>query len=431
MLAAATTAGAQTYRPERPYRGLFGNGLQDPQQSLTVNASAGGGWDNNVAADAVFGNELPTSELNRNVRGGVWDGSGAINYLVNTNAFTMGASASTAVHYYPTLESQWLRRYYGDVNAAARVTRDVTVTGSVEYAPYSLSSLFPFSGVARPDQTVLTDVDLTSSLEHYLTYGGGAIYSHHLSRRATVSVDYSFQLRDRTTFSDKYTRHRAGGLYTYSIARGVSLRAGYHYDDVDYGLVDRHFRNHQIDAGIDYNRTLSFSRRTTLAFHTGTSAISSGDVTDQHYTYALTGGARLNHEFGRTWSADLAYERGVNADPAWATLVRSDSATASVDGLLTRRLSASGSARASLGNVGGIVTDDNGYESYYGDVSLGYALGRHVSLGLSYAYYRHRFERDVVIPLDFSDTFNRHSVRVSVNFWAPIVQRARRPNATR
>jgi hypothetical protein len=84
------------------------------------------------------------------------------------------------------------------------------------------------------------------------------------------------------------------------------------------------------------------------------------------------------------------------------------------------------SARASLGNVGFVSTDDNGFESYYGDASLGYALGRHVSLGVSYAYYRHRFDRDVVIPLDFSNSFNRHSVRVSVSVWAPLVQRARR-----
>lgn len=431
LLAAVTSASAQTYRPERPYRGLFANGIQDPEQSLTVSASAGGGWDNNVAADALFGSDTPTSDLNRSTKGGVMDASGAINYGLSMTAFSMDASASTSAHYYPSLDSQWLRRYYGDLNAAAKLTRDLTVNGSLEYAPYSLSSLFPYMATTRPGQAVLPNLDLTSSLEQYFTYGGGAIYQHRLSSRATISADYSAQLRDKTTFSDKYLRHRVGGVYTYTIARGVALRAGYHYDDVDYGLAGRHFRNHGIDAGIDYARTLSFSRRTSLSFHSGTSAVSSGDTTNTNYTFTLTGGANLNHEFGRTWNANASYDRGINVDPTWGNLVRSDSASAAVGGLITRRLSLSSSVRASIGTVGSVATDDNGFETYYGDASLGYAVGRHISVGVSYAYYRHRFDRDVLIPLDFSNTFNRHSVRAFVSVWAPIVQRARRPHAAR
>jgi hypothetical protein len=430
-LLVATSASAQTYRPERPYRGLFASGVQDPQQTLTVSASAGGGWDNNVAADALFGSETQTSDLNSDVKGGVFDASGGINYGLSTKAFSMDASGSTAAHYYPSLGSQWLRRYYASVNSAAKLTTDITVNGSLDYSPYSLSSLFPYVTTTNPGQAVLPNLDLTSSLEQYFTYGGGAIYQHHLSSRATISADYSAQLRDRTTFSNRYVRHRAGGVYTYTISRGVALRAGYHYDDIDYGSADRQFRNHELDAGIDYNRTLSFSRRTSLSFHTGTTAVSSGGTTTAGYTFTLTGGASLSREIGRTWTALVGYDRGVNVEPTWGNLVRSDWGTASLSGLLTRRLSLSSSARASIGNVGSDDSGDNGFESYYGDASLGYAVGRHISLGVSYAYYRHRFDSGVLIPLDFSNTFNRHSVRVFVSLWAPIVQRARRANATR
>jgi hypothetical protein len=62
----------------------------------------------------------------------------------------------------------------------------------------------------------------------------------------------------------------------------------------------------------------------------------------------------------------------------------------------------------------------------YGNASLGYALSRKVNLALTYGYYRHRFDRGVVLPSDFSSTFNRHSLRATVSVWAPLFQRARR-----
>jgi hypothetical protein len=427
-----STVHAQTYRPERPYRGVFASAPQDVEQSLSVNGSAGGGFDNNVAADALFGPESANSDLNNSVKGGVADASGGANYQLNLKALTLAASGSTAVHYYPSLNSQFLRRYYGDVAASTNVTRDFSLNGSLEYAPYSLSSLFPFGASARfPDGGVAPDVDLASSLEHYFTYGGGATYVRHLSSRAQISADYSFQRREKTAFAQDFRHQRFGAQYSYNVAKGIALRAGYHYDDADYGMPNQRFHNHQIDAGVDYNRALSFSRRTTLAFHTGTTAISNADQSVTQYQYNLIGGAHLNHEFGRSWNTDIAYERGVNIDPAWANLVKSDSASATVTGLIDRRVNFTALARATRGNVGGFTETNDAFEAYYGDASLTYALGRHVSIGTSYTYYRHRFDRSVLIPVDYSDSFNRHSVRVFVSVWAPLIQRARRPHAAR
>jgi hypothetical protein len=100
-------------------------------------------------------------------------------------------------------------------------------------------------------------------------------------------------------------------------------------------------------------------------------------------------------------------------------------------GMINRRLNFSATARAATGNVGGTSTGNNDFETYYGDASLNYALGRHINVGTNYVYYRHRFDQGVVIPIDFANTYNRHAIRAYVSVWAPLVQRARRTHAAR
>src|SRR5687767_4116351 len=83
-------------RAERPYRGLFAGGIQDPQQTLTATGSLGGGFDNNVVADAFFGDQGVgrVGDLNSNVKGGVGQASGGLNYGLFTSALTVSASGS-------------------------------------------------------------------------------------------------------------------------------------------------------------------------------------------------------------------------------------------------------------------------------------------------------------------------------------------------
>jgi hypothetical protein len=56
MLATALAdvpAYAQAPRPERPYRGLFGSNTANLDQQLAASASVGGGYDDNLLADAL------------------------------------------------------------------------------------------------------------------------------------------------------------------------------------------------------------------------------------------------------------------------------------------------------------------------------------------------------------------------------------------
>lgn len=422
--AVAPPAYAQ-YRSERPYRGLFGSGLVEADQSLVASASAGGGFDNNVVA-ALTGDRGRASNLNTSFRGGVAQGSGSLRYSLNLAAISLNASGGTSLSYYPSLSDSVLRRYSGSVGTGVRVTRNITANASVQYMPYSIRSLFP--DLIRGLEAIgVPDLDFASSIEHHFTYSAGAGYQKQLSRRRTVSADYSYRWRDASPLTGRqYADHHASGRLTHQIDPGLSLRAGYGYRQSQRTFSEESeatVRTHHIDAGVDYNRALSFSRRTTLSFDTGTAVIARPDPDNTRTRFRLTGNARLEHEIGRTWSAEVAYGRNVRFDETFGDLVSSDGVSAAFGGMVSQRLSFLSSARTSLGRIGGGNSD---YRGTYGNAVLSYHLGRHASAGLTYAYYRHRFDGGLDLPPDFASAYNRHSIRASVSLWAPIWQSTRR-----
>jgi hypothetical protein len=54
-----------------------------------------------------------------------------------------------------------------------------------------------------------------------------------------------------------------------------------------------------------------------------------------------------------------------------------------------------------------------------------------MNVGVSYAYYNHRFDDGVQLSTGIPYGLDRQSVRASVSLWAPIFQRTRRTNASR
>jgi hypothetical protein len=426
---ASATASAQTFRSERPYRGLFGSGLDGADHSLVASGSLGGGWDNNVVASALFGERVRPTNLNTTFRGVVAQASGSLSYALNLQGLSINATGGTSVHLYPSISSAFTRRYSGGAGAALRVTRDVSINLSAQYRPYSLSSLFPEIGAGG--DAALADIDFSSSLDHYVSYSAGAGYSRQLSRKTTLSANYNYRWRDASSIrAVAFVDHRAGVGLRYQVDEGLALRAGYGYMQSDRTATGgttgaETVTNHHIDAGVDYNRSLSFSRRTTLSFGTGTSMVTHPeDPADKGTRVRLTGNVALVHELARTWNAEVTYQRNVRFDQNWGDIVSSDGVSAGVGGLLTRRLSFRGSARTSLGTIG--AGGNRGYRGMYGNASLGYDLGRNASIGLTYAYYRHRFDQNVTVPSDFASAYDRHIVRASINMWAPLFQRPRR-----
>ncbi len=97
-LVIAAPAAAQLPRPERPYRGLFGGGVGDTEQSLTLNVQLAGGYDDNIFADqgAGGGGVPPSSTPPTNVvaQGGSYGQlSSGLTYSLARTRVSVGASA--------------------------------------------------------------------------------------------------------------------------------------------------------------------------------------------------------------------------------------------------------------------------------------------------------------------------------------------------
>ena len=157
------------------------------------------------------------------------------------------------------------------------------------------------------------------------------------------------------------------GRFRYLIGRGLGVRLGYGHTEWTYPelttsggrIVDR-----RLDAGVDFARALSLSRRTTLAFDTGVAAVA--DQLDTYYR--LVGNARLVHELGRTWNATAVYARELGVLQRIARPIFSNAFTVGVGGLANRRVQFQSNVGVSLGDVG-LTADASGFDTYSANAS--------------------------------------------------------------
>ena len=446
LAVAIRDAGAQTPRPERPYRGLFGGRVDNPEQLLTFNASVGGGYDTNVLLENP-GFAGGTTDPRVGVGSTYGSLTASLNYSLNRTRVSFGASASTSARYYADLAEGFTASHSGSVAGSWHLGKSSQITGSqtISYQPFL--SLVSLPGLYDPalGQVTPANADFGTGDQSYVSYLSRLEWSQTLSRRATLSFSYTRNLNDfhqsglltpapdaessqvPRVYGGNFSTRTALGRFSYSLGRGLSARLGYGYEEASYPNA-ANFRGNTIDAGVDFNRALSFSRRTTLTFATGSSANKYQGVT----YFRFLGNARLVREIGRTWNAALAYDRTVELQPAYERPVLGDAATFGVAGFVNRNLHLNFTVGAFIGNVGFTGTA-NGFETYSGISTLTWALSRTLALNASYSYYRYDFEEDaqpvplVGLPLKT----DRHSVQAGVVVWVPLLYRARKPDATR
>ena len=425
---------AQVARPERPYRGLFGGGVPDPEQLLTVEGATGTGYDTNVLFDQGGGQSV--SSPRAAVASFYASFGGGLRYQLNKTKVQLGASESTSARYYSDVEDQFVAAHSGNVSLAWQPGRrtNLTLGQSISYQPFlrlfAAPPLFdsPLGQVSPPS----LDIGVTS--QPSTAYASDISVTQNLSKRASLSFSTSYTRNNyggatgELAQSGDLTAATVGGRFSYAIGRGLSARAGYGFTDASYAGPFPDVRGHNLDVGVDFARSLSLSRRTTLTFGTGTSAYVYLDQT----FYRFLGNARLVREIGRTWNAGIGYNRNVEFLAAFAQPVQSDNFNVGVGGLINHRLSFSAAATAFIGSVG-FSGQANGYDTYTATTSITLSLTRHLGLNAGYSYYRYAFDENA-LPIRLvglpSET-NRHSVYASMAVWAPLLYRPRKHDVAR
>ena len=428
LLAGSLPASAQQPSAGRPYQGLFAGGVNDAEQLLAATGTLGGGYSNNVFADPLVVGVGQTPTLVADPSASEYGSATAgLSYMFNRSRLSVGASASSDTRYFPNLDDRLITGYSGQAGVTVRILSNLSVTQNVSYQPWYAFSPFPQVTEARLGHAPIGGAALAASRDGYLHSSSAVGFTQALGRRSSLALSYAYVVSNFDGPSDDLRTQSGSGVYRYAFMRDLGVRVGYTFSEGRYGTSDdtRRINSHVIDAGLDFNRALSLTRRTTLSFATGTAAMN--DQIRTHYRF--TGHATLNHQIGRTWGANVSYDRNLSFVEAFHEPLFYDAVSAGVTGLITRRLEFRASAGASFGELG--LAQSNNYDSVYAGSSLTQALSRYVALGFDYDVQWYRFGSDQVLPPGLSQNMNWQSVRGYVRVWAPLVQSGRRSNATR
>src|SRR6185436_13490245 len=200
------------------------------------------------------------------------------------------------------------------------------------------------------------DLDQSGTTDAYLGYGSTLGVTHRLSRRTRLNLNYVFRNSQASAYSFDSNQHSGKGSLRYDMAKGLGMEVGYGLRRTYYSTREP-VDSHDIRAGLLYNRALSVSRRTTVSFGSGTAATSTrfGKT-----TFRATGDAALSHEIGRSWTANVNYSRGVRFIDTLDEPVFGDAVSATVGGLLSRRLQFTSTTHGAMGDMNGAR-----YDTYY------------------------------------------------------------------
>jgi hypothetical protein len=199
----------------------------------------------------------------------------------------------------------------------------------------ALNPLVGGQGIGAITGTEATPVGLAEGLRTRQVFTGlaGTIVTHTLTRRTTIVVSHSYAYTEGD-YRGALEGHVLGGRLERTIGASQKLRLGYRYTKATYDPQNRKFlKTQDIDAGLDYQRQLPFSPRTTLTASTGSSIIEDRD----RKTYRLLGDAGISHTLSQSWLARANFSRPVQILQGMATPLVSTAVTVNVVGDIGRR----------------------------------------------------------------------------------------------
>jgi hypothetical protein len=424
--AQVTGMGGEPADVRRPYRGLFGApATSQMRESLDLTGSLYGGYDDNVYA-------RQGQALLPGIRQSGWyqGAQAGLIYGKQTQRVQFGAEGAATVNRYPQQEHLF-NSYTVGANVGGQLARytQVSIGSSFTYAPQFSLGLFVNPGdpgmFQDPFAAGAPDVGLFS--EHSYRTTVGASMTQRLGDRDSLDASYSLLTANYASSDFDYTSQGGGARYMRRLTEHAGLRLGYRYGVGGYRRVPSLRRRgvHTIDAGVDYSRALSVSRRTSFSFSTGSALFYASNTEiagrQQGLHYALTGNANLGHEMGRTWTASLAVRRSVDYHEGFADPFIAQSASANLVGLLSRRLSFMSTVAFSQGTVG--VGNGRDFSTGMAGAGLQYGITRYLAATANYMYYRYRFDPLVAVDPRFPRSLSRNGVQFGLTTSVPLLRR--------
>ena len=409
----------------RPFRGLFGGPSNSRNgRSLVLSGSIFGAYDDNVLA----GQGQHTTVTSDQLRGFYSGAQGDLAYSQESTNRSFAIDGGFGGRYYPEF-NRFSPIYHEGARFGSTLGRRTSLSVSQQflYTPNYRFSLFPgTAGADNPDEGIDTSTQFDLFQRTAYRHSGSLSLSRDLSQVSSISADGSVRYVNFTDSSFRdFASYSAGAAYDRRLTEHATLVLGYHYRRADYSLVGTHSPAvHNIDVGVDYSRNLSLTRRTTFSFSTGSSIVNSRSFVDgelqpqNRLRFRVSGSASLEREIGRTWSANLQYQRGLRFREGFDEPFYSDVVSAGIGGLMSRRVEASaGTAYAHSTLVSG---GNRGYGAFTASSRLQYAMTRSLAVYASYYYYQYRFRGDIVLDPRLASAAHRNGVQVGLSAMVPL-----------
>jgi opacity protein-like surface antigen len=335
--------------------------------------------------------------------------------------------------YYPEQSALSASSYGAGAGLSYQMSRRtrVSLNQNFAYQPtYQFGNLFPsLEGEPVLGQGVPSNLDAAVSRRASWITNSNVGLDRELGRLSSLTLQYGYSQQRFTenpldengnpiTAGD-LTSQQASIRFRRRFTRYMSLRLGYEYIHGVYPFpVDTKVENHNIDVGVDYARTLSFSRKTSFSFSTGSSIVQTSQL---GRTFRVTGNAYLSHEFTRDWQGQLSYLRDVGFFGNFGTPIFSDSVSFRLRGTVGDRMQLSLTTGYLSGQLG-LMEGASAFHTFTGTASMIYALTQLVGLDVSYSYFDYNFEQNASLPPGLRPRFDRNSVRAGVTLWLPLIR---------
>jgi hypothetical protein len=410
------TGVAPVTQAARPYRGLFGagTGAAPGRHLFALTASVYEEYGNNQSGN------IPTSDLV--LRDGWFLGVRAQLAFEKAGQHSrIGLRGEGAFRYLRDLRETTSPRFRAELSVdgrtGARKQNLLRFTGSADYEPYYILSIFPTAVLPTGDTAILPTNrdDLLFTQTRYI-YGQTFSYEQQLSRRSYLAFfeDWRTTQAQRPTTGLDVNGLRAGARYGYRMSPHASLRFGYAYRLGNYGLgAAQRFEAHDVDVSFDYRKPLSNTRNTSFGFGAGSSRISR----DTEPVWTVVGNANLRHEFGRGWFIRADFTRNAQLVEGFREPFFVNTVTGSLGGFLSHRVEVLASSGYSRGPVG---FGSGRYDSRQSSARLRWALARHFAVDAEGLLVQYGFGTQVMVPGTVPASLDRWAVRCNLAWWLPL-----------
>jgi hypothetical protein len=420
---------------QRPWRGLFGSSGRPGNHYVSAFGALFAGYDNNRYRELQSAGVRP-GDVRFLTSGPLTGATVGVNYVGQVGLVSLSASAGLGYRYYPD-NGESLIVPINAAGAGSGFTWELgrrsrlLFNGSVGYRPY-YTFLSPEAPLEDPVPPPSTDEDFALGQRPSLTAGGGVSYQYSFDRVTNLETGYSgvfryfFREQDQEIYGN--SRQQQGFvLLTRRVSRYMRLRAGYAYRWYTRSNQPDRIPVHEIDAGVDYSRELSLSRRTTFSFNIGTSALvreqaaaEPGRSSNDRLSFRLNGDATLRRLIGRSWIAAANYHRGVDYRDGFGQPFVRDAFGGQIGGLITRRVTAQATAQYSFGYVGYTATAGNKHKAFAASTGVTAAFNAYLAAYVNVFYYNYGFGQDVTLPTLVARDQERYGFRVGLATTLPL-----------